>query len=107
MPALLGSKDGPFWCADCKTDQQVKCSCGVWALKNELIKQDMVNSPPHYTRLTPQPIDVIEAWNLDFHLAQVLKYIARAGKKDAAKEREDLEKAAFYLNRRINQLRKK
>ncbi len=67
-------------------------------------QEDPVNAPPHYTRLTPQPIDIIEAWGLGFHLAQVLKYISRAGYKDKAKEREDLQKARFYLERRIKQL---
>ena len=60
---------------------------------------DLVNAPPHYTCMDPQPIDVIEAWGLDFHRAQVLKYIARAGRKgDAA---TDLKKAKFYLDRAI------
>lgn len=65
---------------------------------------DYVNEPPHYARLNPQPIDIIEAWELEFHLAQVLKYIARAGHKDPEKELEDLLKAAWYLDRRIAQL---
>ena len=66
---------------------------------------DVVNSPPHYTRLHPQPIDIIESWGLGFHAAQVLKYIARAGHKDRKKFVEDLEKARFYLNRWIERLK--
>lgn len=62
---------------------------------------DPVNAPSHYTRLSPQPIEVIEAWGMDFHLANTLKYIARAGYKDKDKELEDLKKARFYLDRRI------
>lgn len=52
--------------------------------------------------------NVLEAWQLDkdFYLGNVIKYIARAGKKDPAKEIEDLEKARVYLDRRINQLKK-
>ena len=34
-----------------------------------------------------------------------LKYVARAGKKDETKELEDLKKAAFYLDRKIKNLR--
>lgn len=68
-------------------------------------KPDLVNSPPHYARLDPEPIDVIEAWDLGFHIASVIKYVSRAGHKDPAKEIEDLEKAAWFLNRRIDQLR--
>lgn len=67
---------------------------------------DVVNAPPHYTRLKPEPIDVIESWGLDFHTAQVLKYISRAGHKDPSKETEDLMKAKFYLERRIARLQK-
>ena len=53
-------------------------------------------------------IKVCEAWGLDkdAYLFNVAKYIARAGKKDAAKELEDLKKAAFYLNRKIENLSK-
>ena len=49
---------------------------------------------------------VLEAWGLDkdFYLGNVIKYVARAGKKDPAKEKEDLQKALVYLQRRINSL---
>lgn len=64
--------------------------------------------PEHYRRLKPEPLDIIEAWGLPFHEAQVLKYIARAGFKGGEEKRlEDLEKAAYYLQRRISQLRSK
>lgn len=62
---------------------------------------DFVNHPPHYSRLTPEPIDIIDAWDLGYYPGQILKYIARAGFKDRSKFVEDLEKAAFYLNRWI------
>jgi hypothetical protein len=67
---------------------------------------DPVEWPKHYARLNPQPIDVIELWELPFHEAQVLKYIARAGHKDPSKLLEDLQKAAFYLNRKIMRLKR-
>jgi len=52
--------------------------------------------------------NVLEAWGLDkdFYLGNVIKYIARAGKKDPSKELEDLEKAEVYLKRRIAELKK-
>ena len=52
--------------------------------------------------------NVLEAWGLDkdFYLGNVIKYIARAGKKDATKKLEDLEKAEVYLKRRITELKK-
>ncbi len=61
-----------------------------------------IDHPDHYTRGKIEPIDVIEDWNLDFHLGQVLKYLSRAGWKDGVSELEDLKKARWYLNRRIN-----
>jgi hypothetical protein len=58
------------------------------------------DSPPtHYSRLDPQPIEVIEAWGLGFHLGNVLKYIARAEHKGT--ELRDLRCAEWYLKRQI------
>ncbi len=51
-----------------------------------------------------EAIKVIEAWGLGFHLGNVVKYISRAGKKDPARETEDLKKALWYLNRHIEKL---
>lgn len=66
---------------------------------------DSVDHPAHYGGDTVyEAIKVIEAWELDFCLGNTVKYISRAGKKDAAKELEDLKKAAWYLQRRIGQL---
>lgn len=45
-----------------------------------------------------EAIKVIQAWDLNFSLGNVVKYIARAGKKDPERELEDLEKAAQYLD---------
>jgi len=62
---------------------------------------DPVNHPDHYKSGGIETIDVLEAWNLDFRLANAVKYISRAGKKDVAKTREDLQKAIWYINRFI------
>jgi len=59
----------------------------------------------HYKNLSPQPIEVIENWELDFHLANVLKYISRAGKKAGESELKDLEKAKVYLDRKIHKIK--
>ena len=59
----------------------------------------------HYKNLNPQPIEVIENWELDFHLANVLKYISRAGKKEGESELKDLEKAQVYLERKIHKIK--
>jgi hypothetical protein len=65
-----------------------------------------VNHPTHYRSSTGhEAIDVIEAWELDFSLGNAVKYISRAGKKSPEKEIEDLEKALWYVNRRIQKLK--
>jgi len=46
-----------------------------------------------------EAIKVIEAWELGFNLGNVVKYLSRAGKKGDTLE--DLRKAAWYLNREI------
>jgi hypothetical protein len=64
----------------------------------------MVNAPSHYTRLDPQPIEVIEAWGLDFFMGSAIKYIARAGHKSGQDEATDLKKAVSFLQRRVSRL---
>lgn len=61
----------------------------------------MAVSPAHYTALSPEPVDVIEAWSLNFRLANALKYIARHGRKPTADPCADLKKAVRYLQREI------
>jgi len=67
-----------------------------------IVFDDKVNHPSHYGSGTYEVINVIEAWGLCFPLGNVLKYIARAGKKND--ELEDLKKAQWYLERKIKQL---
>jgi len=71
--------------------------------------KETVNHPSHYGGADNpyEVIKVIHAWSLDFCLGNTIKYIARAGKKDPLKEIEDLKKAAWYLNEKINQLENK
>jgi hypothetical protein len=68
---------------------------------------DPVNHPSHYTSGNIEVIDALEDWELNFHRANAVKYIARAGKKDQSKEIEDLEKAIWYLKRNIDLIKKK
>jgi len=60
-----------------------------------------VHHPPHYqTDQGLEAVDVIEAFFYDnFHLGNAFKYIARAGRKGDYVE--DLQKAAWYLQREI------
>ena len=62
---------------------------------------DIVNQPPHYTAGNFETIEVIEDWDLNYHLGNAVKYISRAGKKDPSKYAEDLKKAVWYINREI------
>jgi len=67
-------------------------------------KAEAVEHPAHYGGdTTYEVIKVAEAWGLDkdAYLFNVLKYIARAGKKGS--KLEDLKKGGFYMNRRIKQ----
>lgn len=65
---------------------------------------DMVNHPPHYTS-HPSGIEAIEVTrHMNFNLGNAMKYIWRAGIKDADKTIQDLEKAVFYLNDEIKRL---
>src|SRR5262245_6162970 len=63
---------------------------------------DPILHPPHYTFSATEPIDVIEAWQLGYHLGNTLKYIARAGRK--GDRLADLQKARWYLDREISRM---
>lgn len=71
---------------------------------------DDVQNPKHYTDSNIEVIDYIEDKNLGFCLGNAIKYISRAGKKhsvgksDKEKTIQDLNKAIWYLNRRIKEI---
>lgn len=69
---------------------------------------DLINHPNHYGGLENvyEVIKVCEAWGLDndAYLFNVVKYVARAGKKSTDTEIQDLKKASFYLDRKIKNL---
>ncbi len=66
-----------------------------------------INHPSYYGgESSPhEVIKIIEHYNLGFHLGSLLKYVLRAGKKSKDTEIEDFEKAAWYLNRHIENLK--
>lgn len=74
--------------------------------------EDRVNHPSHYTWLKRMcGIEVIDITrHMDFDLGNVVKYVLRSGHKEEAdmtplaKQIEDLKKAAWYLNDKINML---
>lgn len=74
--------------------------------------EDKVNHPNHYTWLRERcGIEVIDItrW-LDFDIGNAVKYLLRAGRKseegmtDREKTIQDLKKAVWYINDKINQL---
>lgn len=66
-------------------------------------KKEMVDHPDHYQGGKFEVIDIIEDFNLGFHLGNVVKYVLRAGKKDATIQ--ELEKAKWYLDRYIQTIK--
>lgn len=66
---------------------------------------DSVNHPAHYNSGRIEVIEAIEDWKLNYHRGNAVKYVARAGKKNPAKEVEDLEKAIWYLRRDVERLK--
>ena len=74
---------------------------------NEQQRTTMNNNktPSHYQG-TIQPIDLINAQNLNFNLGNVVKYVCRAGKKQGENVLSDLEKAKNYINYEIERVTK-
>lgn len=83
---------------------------------NKILKMkivDRVNHPSHYTWLKElcgvEVIDITR--HMDFDLGNAVKYILRQGHKseegmtDTDKAIEDLEKAVWYINDKIEMLR--
>lgn len=60
---------------------------------------EQVNHPKHYQGKRFEVIDIIDDFDLDFCLGNVIKYILRCGKKDGYVQ--ELKKAAWYLNHKI------
>lgn len=63
-----------------------------------------VGKQEHYTKLSPEPIEVIRAWKLGFNLGNVVKYIGRCETK--GDKLLDLKKAKQYLEWEIEELEK-
>ena len=76
-------------------------ACGIDC--DEVVKSE---KPTHYQ--TENNIDIIDfckMYNLNFNRGNVIKYVARAGKKDD--EIKDLEKALDFIQREIKYLKEK
>lgn len=83
---------------DCKTVSK--------AYSDPVSGHDAVKNPSHYCGTKYQVINFIEDRGLGYCLGNVVKYICRAGKKyvgDKQKELQDLKKAKWYLERRLEE----
>ena len=69
-------------------------------------QQPFISSTPSHYQGTIQPIDLINAQNLNFNLGNVVKYVCRAGKKKGENVLSDLEKAKNYINYEIERVTK-
>jgi len=75
-------------------------------IEAESAAPDEVNHPEHYmSDAGLEAIDVIESFDLGFHLGNATKYLLRYGKKDASYTVTDLKKAAWYIDRYIKRVR--
>lgn len=65
-----------------------------------------VEHPSHYNMGGIEVIDAITAWGFveGFNRGNVIKYVARAGRKNKKTEIEDLKKAMTYLQFEIERL---
>ena len=61
------------------------------------MSSDSPVSPAHYSRRTPEPIEI--AGGMPFELGNVWKYLCRAGHKAGQPEALDLAKAEWYMDR--------
>ena len=99
MPAV------PADLVDAMVEAEKEASVGLSSKpKHQPFQYDLVDHPHHYQGNGMESIDVIEAFDLGFLLGNTVKYVLRAGKKD--NEKQDLKKAIWYLQRRIQQLEK-
>ena len=69
----------------------------------ERLEKEQVNHPSYYNQGI-EPIEVIESWDLNFNLGNVIKYTLRAPYKENMIQ--DLEKAKWYLERELQRLKK-
>lgn len=68
-------------------------------------EHDAVNHPKHYTA-HPSGVECIEiTQHYNFCIGNAIKYLWRNGLKDSAPQVQDLEKAIWYIQREINNLK--
>lgn len=73
--------------------------CLLNKIKKDLASLErQVQAPDHYVKGRHyEPVHVINDWDLNFNLGNVVKYIARYQRKPSDNPKLDLQKALFYL----------
>jgi hypothetical protein len=69
--------------------------------KGQQMSYEKVKQPAHYQGDGMNVMQIIEAYNLNFAVGNVIKYMLRAGKKPDEDALDDLKKAQWYLNAEI------
>ena len=95
-----------YKCIYCKDTKQLNRLTGLKDCWYCVVKSQPNKPEPYYHSGTYEAINVIEAWGLNFCLGNVIKYVARAGRK-TDNPIEDLEKAKWYIEREIEKLKGK
>ncbi len=88
---------------ECRHDAVLASHAAAAPARRESDQTDHIN--PNYYR-GDSVMRIIEEFHLDFLDGQVVKYILRAGEKPGEPCLRDLEKASWYLNRKIANLKK-
>lgn len=65
---------------------------------------EKIESPTHYDGEKMSVIDITSAFNCNFNVGNILKYVLRAGKKPGEGHLEDLKKAKQYLEFEIKRV---
>jgi hypothetical protein len=100
-----GAETNALLCDGCSENEMRFLNIGRENNMSE--KKEQVDHPKHYNHGKFEVIDVIEDWQVDFHIGNVIKYVSRAGRKNDDTEIQDLKKALWYLQRKIEILEKK
>ena len=82
-----------------------ECKCSLFVFAGSVlvdVRAPAPIGPAHYTKSSIQPLDVIDAWELNFRRGNAVKYIARAPHKGT--ELDDLKKARHYLDLEIERM---
>lgn len=87
-----------FFCRTCNSQQNFS-----WQLPKNQASQpvtifDPVTRPKHSMHAGIETITVIEAWECNYNIGNVVKYVSRWKEKNGL---EDLKKARWYLEREI------